>query len=228
LTKQNRQLWHYAVLGLALVLALGLCLFLLGDDGSKAAALGTTLVGSVVVGSVLIVFERGLAARTEAVVRTVSLAAAPTPARDVPEPTPSRPVSEASEERDLDVKRRRHFTVDYGGWTRDARRVDAFQLRLRVLVDGEYFQFFTIVIPGNDVTATVQSRGVTLSRFRRALIDVALALIIESIRQGEAPRADDPSLAIELRPSTDQARRLAIRMVDADYTEGDTVADFEL
>lgn len=78
----GRRLWPASAILLAFVLVLGIVLFLAGGDSSKWAALGTTLIGSAVVGAVLIALERGLAARSVEIERKVSLAAAPEPARD--------------------------------------------------------------------------------------------------------------------------------------------------
>ncbi len=122
----------------------------------------------------------------------------------------------------------RHFTVEYGGWQRDNSRIDVFQARFRVLADGEYFQFFTAGVPGIDVMAAERIEGVTLGTFRRAFADLAIDEIRQAIASGDAPRSDDPTMAIELRPDPEQARRLARTASGLDYAEGDVIAEFDM
>jgi hypothetical protein len=84
------------------------------------------------------------------------------------------------------------FHAEYGGWQRDGSRVDAYQVRLRVFRDGQYFQFFTGVVPG--ITVHVlnedQSDAAVADRFRRACAHATIRTAKEQIAQGQVPLVD--------------------------------------
>jgi hypothetical protein len=211
---------------LAIVVTAGAVLWVFGNDSSKTSALGTTLMGSGVVGAVLVFVERALSARTEAVEKTVGLGPAPPPITDTssPEPDAGPPAEGERHER---PEGERHFAVRYMGWDRDTSRIDAYLVRLRVLKNSDYFQFFTAIIPGFDVVLAEESGTPTMRQFRRAFTDVAVEQIRQRIERGEAP-LNDPNRAIELQPDPDEARRQAGSADDIEYAEGEIVAEFDL
>lgn len=122
----------------------------------------------------------------------------------------------------------RRFTVEYDKWMRDNSRIDAYQVRLRTFADGDYFQFFTAVVPGMDVVIAERLSDVTAGGFRRALADVAVEQIKEAISQDAAPRPDDPTKAIELLPDPHEAIQRARRSDGTEYAEGEVIAEFEM
>ena len=227
-------LWVVALGVLGAVAVVGVLLWALGGDSSKVTALGTTLLGSALVGTVLVVFERGLAARSEAVERELSLLPAPEPATDPATDDGARLTTGPGPKEGLVVSqttppKRRHYAVEYEGWVRDRSRIDAFQERgYASMPMREYFQFFTATVPGMDVLIAEQSPDVTAGSFRRALADLAVDQVKEAIAQGDAPRPDDPTKAIELRPDPEEATRRARRNGGDEYREGEVIAEFEM
>ena len=112
---------------------------------------------------------------------------------------------------------------------RDRSRIDADQLRLIAWADDHYFQFFTAIVPGIASRVSVHSaaaNGVTLAQFHRGIGDLAVRLIRQKISSGEAPRDDDPTLALELFPDVDEAVRVGRDLADQDHVEGEVIGEW--
>lgn len=120
----------------------------------------------------------------------------------------------------------RQFKAVVDKWMRDTSRIDADQLRLRVLCDDDYFQFFTVIVPGTDLRTSIHGAsadGVTLPQMHRAIGELAVEQVRQKIIDGDAPRSDDPTIAIELFPDVGQAVRRASSQSDEDHTPGETI-----
>lgn len=220
------------------MVASGGVLWVVSSNGTKQADLGAGLVSTGLFGLLLLAFERVLSEQTEEVDRKVSLSAAPEPARDnrgapradpeEAEPDPGKGGRKAREPLTQPQPPRR-FRVEVDQWMRDRSRIDADQLRLIAWADDHYFQFFTAIVPGIAFRVSVHSAaatGVTLAQFHRGIGDLAVRLIRQKISSGEAPRDDDPTLALELFPDVDEAVRVGRGLPDQDHVEGEVIGEW--
>ena len=211
--RRGPRLWP-SLLGLVLVGAVvgGIVLFATSTNGSKQAGLGTTLIGSGGIGGVLFFLGQALqqrvAAETQHVEQRVKSAAqlASTP--------PGQPVVDEEAPRVHEVfaadelhvadeeqlataafSAPKRFNVEYDGWQRDTRRIDANQARFRVrLEDGTYFQFFAAIMSGIDInTALGSQHHLSRPQFRRAVLDVATELAQDAIEAGRVPLEENAS-----------------------------------
>lgn len=241
--------------GIALLVLVGAGLWVEADSGTKQAELGGGLVSTGMFGLLLLLFEQVLSAQTREVDRKVSLAAAPEPSVDqsseaarraapddvdgmAPEPStahsseadvPATPGATDTEPPQDGASPPRHFRAKVREWMRDTSRIDADQLPVVVECDDRYFQFFTAIVPGAAFRRAIHgsgSDGITLAQLRRATADLAVGEIRQSIGTGQAPRADDPSKAIELFPNVEQAVRRSRNQRDEEHTEGEIVAEW--
>lgn len=73
---------------------------------------------------------------------------------------------------------------------------------------------------------SASNSGLTLAQFRRGVGDLAVRQIRRAVSLGEAPRADDPTVAIELFPSVDEAARIGRGMPDAEYVTGEVIGEW--
>lgn len=235
IARRGQRLPAIAGLGTAVVSVLllaGAILWVTGSDGTKQAELGAGLVSTGVFGLLILLIERALYEQTVEVDRKASLAAVPQPAKDtaIDAPDTSEPPSRREEEPVTSVSPPRHrFKVMVDTWMRDSSRIDADQLRLRVLRDGEYFQFFTAVVPGTELRTAIHGAGadgITLAQLRRAIGDLAVELVRQTIIDGNAPRLDDRTIAIELFPDVHHAVGLARYRRDQDHEHGDVIAEW--
>lgn len=223
----TRRAQRYVVGGLiGLVVVVGFILWLVADDETKQADLGAGLL-------LLLAFERVLSAQTQEVDRKVSLAAAPEPARDdraSAEVVEDEPHEAEGDRQAHPASPTRHFTVEVDTWMLDRSRIDAEQLRLIVYADDQYFQFFTAIVPGAAFRVSIHSaaaNGVTLAKFRRGIGELAVRQIRQTIANGEAPRDDDPTLAIALFPNVEEAVRIGRGLVDEDHAEGEIIGEWD-
>jgi hypothetical protein len=97
------------------------------------------------------------------------------------------------------------YTIEIDTWIRDPSRIDAYELRLRVWRDGEYFQFFKVVVAGIDLATKVSNRDPDYqTRFWHWLAALALPDIERAILERRAPRPN-PIDAIEVRSDLKKA-----------------------
>ena len=213
------------VAALFLVVGTGIGLFVLGSSSSKISDLGTTLIGSALVGAVLVLLEQALAGRADQSERKIiAFGAAATATDSVIEPVvPVEVVAET-----VSVSGSNHYAVYYTGWQRDPDRVDVFSARLRVLRNSQYFQFFTASVPGLDFALAVEALKAGPGAVQRAVVDEAVGHIRGMIERGEAPRSDDPTKAIEVRPELNAVLRRARDSPQAVYDEESLTAEFEV
>lgn len=205
----------------------------LGRDGSKEADLGAAIVSTGLFGVLLIIFERALSAHTRQVERKVDLAAAPPPSVDRSRARPADTEDDGPEDasrraptRDEGRGVQRRYSVEREGWVRDGSRIDAEQLRLRSFKDGEYFQFFTGIVPGMDFRVAIRGpTNITLAQFRRAITDLTAELVRKEITNGRAP-LEDPTIAIALFPDVREAARQARYVDDTDYQDNEVVTSW--
>jgi len=91
------------------------------------------------------------------------------------------------------------YVIELDTWMRDQSRVDAWQVRLRVWRNGQYFQFFTVVVPGIDLATDVSNKDQDFQkRFWQWLAVDAVDAIKQAILANRAP-LPNPDNAIELR-----------------------------
>ena len=204
------------VLGLSLLgIAVGFAMWAQADSGTKAVDLGSGLVATGFFGLLFIGLERALSARvaegTEAVggllpkgadVRDDAATASDGDAATRPKPV-APPLEQFSHE----------YHAEFAGWQVDRTRVDASQVRVRIYRDGDYFQFFTGVVPGSVIDVLVKGRaGGSMHRLQRACAAVTIRSAKERIVEGSVP-LPDPTNASEVLLSHDA--------VDAAIRRGD-------
>lgn len=213
------------VAALLVVVGTGIGLFVLGSSSSKISDLGTTLIGSALVGAVLVLLEQALAGRADQSERKIIAFGAAATATDLVE-EPVVPVEAAA--KTVSVPGPNLYAVYYTGWQRDTDRVDVFSARLRVLRNGDYFQFFTASVPGLDFTLAVEALKAGPGAVQKAVVDEAIGHIRGMIERREAPRSDDPTKAIEVRPDLSAVLRRARDSPQAAYDEESLVAEFDV
>lgn len=179
----------------------------------------------------LLFAEQAISRQAADVRAAVSLAASPPPGVDVAAPSHrDEEVRQASSERPKaeELTPRHRYRAELEGWIQDPARVDALQLRLRVFRDEEYFQFFTITVPGPTFRVSIHSAdasGITFPQVQRAIAANALEEIRRRISSGEAPLAN-PTHAIDLLADVAYAIREARGHSAAPFAEGETVAEW--
>lgn len=212
-------------------LVITLVIWVPAKQGSKAAELGSSLLSGVVVGIALLLAEqvfsrsadeRRLEADANAANRMTANAE---PVRDVQAPSsdaqavrgPSQPSTTGTLHR---------YSVEYEGSMRDASRIDAQQLRLRVFRDGHYFQFITVPVPGPSLRGSLGlMRNTTLGQLWRAIAMAAGPRIEEAGRRGDIP-LPDPTTAFEVYPDIEEAAKTAPKQTEV--KEDEVVYTFEL
>ena len=117
----------------------------------------------------------------------------------------------------------RQFSVEFAGWERDGNRIDAKQVRLRVFCDGEYFQFFTGVVPGPALHAATRGERMGLDQYKRGCVNATVLEIQRLVAEGFEP-LDEPHNAVEILVDSDAAERLTRLEPDEPIEEG-TVVD---
>jgi hypothetical protein len=200
-----------------LAFVVGLMTYLRASDGTKQADAGAGLLATGVFGLLLLLFEQAISLQAREIRETVAVSAAPPPAMDESPPGIVRRPDRTQVNR---------YKVQYDGWQRDTSRVDASQVRLRLLnEDDSYFQFFTGIVPGIDTRLTLGSaRNMSTAQFRRAVTGLAVELIREAIANGLTP-LDDPTIAVEVFPNAEEAARHASQLEDREYGDGEIVAE---
>jgi hypothetical protein len=233
----------------------GMALWMKASDGTKQADMGAAIVSTGLFGFLLLLVEQGLARQTADVGRRVNLGARPTPAKDVEEgvldqrvpasradePMAGEPDAQPNVERTPDsgtdvstsAKSRQNspgrFTAVVDKWMRDSSRIDADQLRIRVLHDDKYFQFFTAIVPGTEFRVGVhgiEAAGVTFPQFQRAIGELAVEQIKQAVADGTAPRDGDQTVALELFPDVQTAVRIARGLEDKELVNGEVIGSW--
>jgi hypothetical protein len=224
----------FSALGVAA--CVGVAFYVTASNGTKQADFGTALMSAAVIGVLVVFFERSLRRETTQIRRdtshlqdAVEKSAAPPPEVDVPPPDVlpvdlstgvERGVRETASGASLSA--RQQYKVQYDGWQRDSRRIDAYQARLRVLrEDGIYFQFFSAVMSGIAIrTGLGTENGLTAATFRNAVADVGSELARQAISERRAP-LDEPTVAIEVFPDPEQVMQRATVARPTEYGEGE-------
>lgn len=219
------------IIGAAAAVALlaGLAMWIGADDGTKQADLGAGLVSSGLFGLLVLVLDHTLSRGARELDRKLSLAATASPAHDDPDPSVAPEVDALIPRPSEAAPLASTFEAWSDGWQRDTGRIDADQLRIRVLRDSKYFQFFTAVIPGGDFrrhTRAPQVNGVGYGQFQRAIAQRAVEQIRQRITDGEAPSPGDPTTAIELFPDCEAAAREARGLDNAEIVAGERIAQW--
>lgn len=194
------------VVGLSLLgIAFGLLMWAQADSGTKAVDLGSGLVATGFFGLLFIGLERALSARvaegTEAVggllpkgAEAHDEVAPPEIGKESARPAPVAPPGEQFSH---------EYHAQFAGWQVDGSRVDASQIRVRIYRDGDYFQFFTGVVPGSVIDVLVRGRaGGSMSRLQRACAAATLRGARDRIVEGSVP-LPDPTNASEVLLSYD-------------------------
>lgn len=189
------------LVALAVGITLGLLIWAKADSGTKAVDLGAGLVATGAFGGILVFLERELSHRIGRATEDIQ---AISPVGD-PLPDSGRAVTTAQ----LSSGRPRSFSAEFVGWMRDENRIDASQVRLRVLCDGEYFQFFTGVVSGPALRMAIHgSEQMGLDQYKRGCIYAAVSGIQLLVEEGFEP-LDEPLNAVELLVDSDVAERRA-------------------
>jgi len=106
----------------------------------------------------------------------------------------------------------------YEGWQRDTSRLDAVQIRIRLLLNGDYFQFLTVVIPAPELRRLVGSdQHVTREQLWWHIAQESKTQVWEAAASGEIPKSN-PTMAYELELFEDQLER-AVRQARRDATK---------
>jgi hypothetical protein len=93
----------------------------------------------------------------------------------------------------------RRFRVIYEDWQRDVSRVDALQIRLRVVEGDIYFQFVTVIVPAPELRRLVGADpDVSQGRLWWHIAKRAEPQITDAIRRAEIPKTN-PTLAYEVQ-----------------------------
>jgi hypothetical protein len=206
----------------AVAVALPLTLWVASDKGSKEAELGSSLLSGVVVGLALLLAERLFTrAAIQRDINSALLASTtPEPAKDTPQPQVATPLPP------LGDTQLHAYDVTYAGSQRDTSRLDAQQVRLRVLRDGEYFQFVAVPVPGPKFRAVIgMLPNVSIGQFWRAVAEEAGRYIEDATRRGEIP-LPDPIQAYEILVNIEEVGRKA--QYAEEVVDEDTVYRFSL
>jgi len=209
--------------GLLGVVGVSMALWLPASSGSKEADLASALLSGVVVGVVLVFVGKTFSAATVQAQddAAMQLSSGLTQIQDNVDLSPSTTTvpstginhTESSGARSpTSAPTGQTFSVIYEEFTRDSSRVSAYLIKLRVVIESEYFQFVTIPVPYPELRRVITSiPGVPLNQLLWQVARSAEEPLINAIEVGEIPK-DDRNIAYEVTAiPLESALRSALR-----------------
>jgi hypothetical protein len=207
--------------GMVVVFGVALFLWITGSNGSKRADLGSSLASGLVVGVVLLYAQASLNRTNQQGQASTAMGANPA-GGEPDEDSPAVEVHPEAAKVEVLVGEVRIDAVSgmegspvathlvqvvYLGWQRDTSRVDAAQVRLRLIKGGDYFQFVSVIMPSPELRRWVaDDPQVTRERIWWHVADAAKPAITSAILSREIPKPS-PTMAYEVEILGDDLRR---------------------